>query len=215
MRLALRNVLFTLIVPGAGAVYGPWLILSRGEPNARPVAWPALALIIGGLLLYGICQWAPRRSAAARRGRGMRRGGLWRWAPIDGCVILSTSRRCLSCSAKRGFSCPLRCSCTRRSLQLHVTSSWCCTRSRHCADDLAPSTSCMNATCGAGLPVRLDGLRRRRQAGQLSIAISASPLARANNLQPDRGHSQVTPAVPWSHTAPRQDFATSSQAAAM
>lgn len=58
MRLALRNVLFTLIVPGAGAVHGPWLILSRGEPNAQPVAWPAVALIIGGALLYGICQWA-------------------------------------------------------------------------------------------------------------------------------------------------------------
>lgn len=58
MRLALRNALFTLIVPGTGAVYGPWLILSRGEPNARPVAWAAVALIIGGLLLYGICQWA-------------------------------------------------------------------------------------------------------------------------------------------------------------
>ena|SRR5207245_4422727 len=58
MRLALRNVVFTLIVPCAGAVYGPWLILSRGEPNARPVAWPALALIFGGVLLYGTCQWA-------------------------------------------------------------------------------------------------------------------------------------------------------------
>ena len=58
MRLALRNVVFTLIVPCAGAVYGPWLILSRGEPNAQPVAWPAVALIIGGVLLYGACQWA-------------------------------------------------------------------------------------------------------------------------------------------------------------
>jgi protein-S-isoprenylcysteine O-methyltransferase Ste14 len=58
MRLAVRNALFTLIVPGAGAVCGPWLILSRGEPNARPVAWAAVALIIGGLLLYGICLWS-------------------------------------------------------------------------------------------------------------------------------------------------------------
>ena len=58
MRLVVRNVLFTLLVPGAGAVYGLWLILSRGEPNARPASWSAVALIIGGLLLYGICQWA-------------------------------------------------------------------------------------------------------------------------------------------------------------
>jgi protein-S-isoprenylcysteine O-methyltransferase Ste14 len=58
MRLVVRNVLFTLIVPGIGAVYGPWLILSRDGTNSRPVAWPALALIIGGALLYGMCQWA-------------------------------------------------------------------------------------------------------------------------------------------------------------
>ncbi len=58
MRLALRKVLFTLILPGAGAVYGPWLILTRGGANPRPVAWPALMLIVGGVLLYITCQWA-------------------------------------------------------------------------------------------------------------------------------------------------------------
>ena len=50
MRLALRNVLFTLIVPGAGAVYAPWLILTRSGGSPRPVAWPAVMLIIGGIL---------------------------------------------------------------------------------------------------------------------------------------------------------------------
>jgi len=58
MRLALRNVLFTLIVPGAGAVYAPWLIVTRGDANPRPGAWPALTPIIGGVLLYIACQWA-------------------------------------------------------------------------------------------------------------------------------------------------------------
>ena len=58
MRLALRNVLFTLIVPGAGAVYAPWLILTRSGGSPRPVAWPAVMLIIGGMLLYIACQWA-------------------------------------------------------------------------------------------------------------------------------------------------------------
>src|SRR5579871_1316641 len=58
MRLVLRNVLFTLIVPGAGAVYGPWLILSRDGTIPRPVAWPAVTLIVCGVLLYVICQWA-------------------------------------------------------------------------------------------------------------------------------------------------------------
>ena len=57
MRLALRNVLFTLIVPGAGAVYGPWWILTRGDASPRPVVWPAVALIIGGVVLYITCQW--------------------------------------------------------------------------------------------------------------------------------------------------------------
>ena len=56
MRLALRNVLFTLIVPGAGAVHAPWLILTRSGGSPRPVAWPAVMLIIGGMLLYIACQ---------------------------------------------------------------------------------------------------------------------------------------------------------------
>jgi hypothetical protein len=30
MRLALRNLFFTVVVPGAGAVYAPWWILTRG-----------------------------------------------------------------------------------------------------------------------------------------------------------------------------------------
>jgi hypothetical protein len=29
MSLALRNLLFTVIVPGSGGVYFPWLILTR------------------------------------------------------------------------------------------------------------------------------------------------------------------------------------------
>src|SRR5438132_795510 len=65
MRIALRNVLFTLIVPGAGAVYAPWLILTRSGGSPRPVAWPAVMLIIGGVLLYIACQ-----SAFATVGRG-------------------------------------------------------------------------------------------------------------------------------------------------
>jgi protein-S-isoprenylcysteine O-methyltransferase Ste14 len=58
MRLALRNIVFNLVVPGAGAVYAPWWILTRGGTNPRPVVWPAVALIIAGVALYLVCQWA-------------------------------------------------------------------------------------------------------------------------------------------------------------
>jgi protein-S-isoprenylcysteine O-methyltransferase Ste14 len=58
MLLALRNLLFNLIVPGLGAVYAPWWILTRNGTTPRPVVWPALALIIAGVVLYLTCQWA-------------------------------------------------------------------------------------------------------------------------------------------------------------
>ena len=57
MSLLLRNLIFTVIVPGAGGVYVPWLILSRhgALPTAR--AWYAIAVIAAGLLLYLWCVW--------------------------------------------------------------------------------------------------------------------------------------------------------------
>ena len=57
MSLALRNVLFTIVVPGAGAVYGPWWILTRSGTLPEPVAWPALVIIAAGLALYLACLW--------------------------------------------------------------------------------------------------------------------------------------------------------------
>src|SRR5215470_20057781 len=58
MRLALRNLLFTLLVPGAGAVYVPWWILTHGDASPMLVVSPAIAFIIVGVLLYISCQWA-------------------------------------------------------------------------------------------------------------------------------------------------------------
>jgi protein-S-isoprenylcysteine O-methyltransferase Ste14 len=55
MRLALRNVVFTVVVPGTGGVYLPWWILTRGGRSPAPVAWPATALIAAGVLLYLSC----------------------------------------------------------------------------------------------------------------------------------------------------------------
>ena len=43
MSLALRNFLFTVVIPGSGAVWIPWWILTHGRETPAPVAWPAVA----------------------------------------------------------------------------------------------------------------------------------------------------------------------------
>ena len=43
--LALRNLLFTIVVPAAGAVYAPWWILTHSGADPQPVAWSALILV--------------------------------------------------------------------------------------------------------------------------------------------------------------------------
>lgn len=68
--LALRNLLFTAVVPGLGGVYGPWLILRRRSASPTPVAWQAVAVIAIGLVLYASCQ-----RVFATVGRGT--SGLW------------------------------------------------------------------------------------------------------------------------------------------
>jgi protein-S-isoprenylcysteine O-methyltransferase Ste14 len=50
-------VLFTIVVPGAGAVYAPWLILTHAGAYPQPVAWYALILVALGLALYAWCLW--------------------------------------------------------------------------------------------------------------------------------------------------------------
>jgi protein-S-isoprenylcysteine O-methyltransferase Ste14 len=57
MSLALRNFLFTVVIPGSGGVYVPWLILTRNGASPTPVAWPAVAVIAIGVLLYLWCLW--------------------------------------------------------------------------------------------------------------------------------------------------------------
>src|SRR5579859_2400796 len=57
MRLAVRNLLFTLVVPGAGAVYAPWWILTRGSTTPAPVAWAGIGFIVAGGALYVACLW--------------------------------------------------------------------------------------------------------------------------------------------------------------
>ena len=82
--LALRNLLFTVVVPGLGAVWIPWRILAHGRTTPNPVEWSGVALIAAGAALYLSCVWifavvgrgtpgpwdAPRRLAAV---------GPYRW----------------------------------------------------------------------------------------------------------------------------------------
>ena len=70
MSLALRNIVFTIVVPGAGGVYVPWLILTRHGTVPRPAAWYAVAVIDLGVALYIWCVWA---FAAVGRGTP----GVW------------------------------------------------------------------------------------------------------------------------------------------
>ncbi len=55
MSLALRNLLFTAVIPGLGAVYLPWLILTLDGGTPKPAAWYGIALIVIGVFLYLWC----------------------------------------------------------------------------------------------------------------------------------------------------------------
>ncbi len=57
MSLLIRNVVFTVVVPGSGALWVPWWILTRGGATPAPVVWPASAVIVAGVALYFWCLW--------------------------------------------------------------------------------------------------------------------------------------------------------------
>ncbi|MGE5135693.1 MAG: methyltransferase family protein [Gemmatimonadota bacterium] len=56
LSLAVRNAMFTLVVPGLGGVWAPWWILTRSG-STTPVAWGGVAVIAAGAALYGWCVW--------------------------------------------------------------------------------------------------------------------------------------------------------------
>jgi protein-S-isoprenylcysteine O-methyltransferase Ste14 len=70
VNLIVRNVVFTIVVPGAGGVYVPWLILTRHGASPHPQAWYAVPVIAAGVALYVWCVWA-----FAAIGRGT--PGVW------------------------------------------------------------------------------------------------------------------------------------------
>ncbi|HEV2377131.1 MAG TPA: isoprenylcysteine carboxylmethyltransferase family protein [Streptosporangiaceae bacterium] len=57
LSLVIRNVVFSIVVPGAGGVYVPWLILHRHGASPSPAAWYATPVIAIGLALYVWCVW--------------------------------------------------------------------------------------------------------------------------------------------------------------
>lgn len=84
LSLVVRNLAFTLVVPGLGGAGVPWWILTRHGHAPGPVAWEAVPVIAAGAALYVLCAWkfaavgggthgpwdAPRRVVAA---------GPYRW----------------------------------------------------------------------------------------------------------------------------------------
>jgi len=57
MRLFLKNLLFTLVVPGTVAVYVPLLIARDHPPTSGPLFVLALALLALGGAIYAWCVW--------------------------------------------------------------------------------------------------------------------------------------------------------------
>src|ERR1700749_592713 len=57
LSLVVRNVVFTLVVPGLGAVWLPWRLLTRNGGTPAPTAWEAVPVIAAGAALYVLCVW--------------------------------------------------------------------------------------------------------------------------------------------------------------
>ena len=85
LSLIVRNLVFTVVVPGLSGAWLPWWLLTRGATSTpAPAAWEAVPVIAAGAALYLWCVWnfasvgrgtpglwdAPRRVVAA---------GPYRW----------------------------------------------------------------------------------------------------------------------------------------
>jgi protein-S-isoprenylcysteine O-methyltransferase Ste14 len=57
LSLIARNLLFTVVVPGLGGAWIPWLILTRHGRTVTPAVWEAVLVIAAGAVLYVACVW--------------------------------------------------------------------------------------------------------------------------------------------------------------
>jgi protein-S-isoprenylcysteine O-methyltransferase Ste14 len=55
--LIVRNLVFTIVVPGLGGAWVPWRILTADGRTATAVAWEAVPVIAAGIALYVWCAW--------------------------------------------------------------------------------------------------------------------------------------------------------------
>jgi len=55
--LIVRNVMFTIVVPGLGGVLAPWWILTWHGGTVTVAAWEAVPVIAAGAALYAWCVW--------------------------------------------------------------------------------------------------------------------------------------------------------------
>lgn len=70
VHLVIRNLVFTIVVPGLGGGWVPWRIVTSDGHAATPAAWEAIPVIAAGTALYLCCVW---NFAAVGRGTP----GLW------------------------------------------------------------------------------------------------------------------------------------------
>jgi len=57
LSLIVRNLMFTVVVPGLGGAWEPWRILTSQGRTAAPAAWEAVGVIAIGTALYVWCVW--------------------------------------------------------------------------------------------------------------------------------------------------------------
>ena len=57
LSLVLRNLVFTIVVPGLGGVWVPAWILARHGGTVTPAGWAAVLVIAAGAALYVWCVW--------------------------------------------------------------------------------------------------------------------------------------------------------------
>jgi protein-S-isoprenylcysteine O-methyltransferase Ste14 len=65
MSLLIRNLVFTIVIPGGAGMLVPWLIVSAGGAVPVVAAWPAVLVIGAGAGVYG---WAVASFAIVGRG---------------------------------------------------------------------------------------------------------------------------------------------------
>jgi protein-S-isoprenylcysteine O-methyltransferase Ste14 len=57
LSLVLRNLIFTIVVPGLGGVWAPWRIVAGHRHAITATGWAAVPVIVAGAVLYAWCTW--------------------------------------------------------------------------------------------------------------------------------------------------------------